>query len=137
MTYETFEHTADLGLRVRAADLNELFAEAARALFSVLVANPDAVQAVRQLSFHVDAARRDDLLRDWLAELLWTFDTRRVLLSSFEVELDDRGLDATAWGEPVDPERHQLDLEVKAVTYHGLKLQRDGESWLAEVIVDI
>jgi len=137
MPYETFEHTADLGLRVRAGDLNELFAEAGRALFSVLVANPDSVRAAQQLSFHIEGARQDDLLRDWLAELLWTFEARRVLLSSFDVNVGDDELTATAWGEPVDPKRHELDLEVKAITYHGLKLQRDDDGWLAEVIVDI
>jgi SHS2 domain-containing protein len=46
-------------------------------------------------------------------------------------------LRAAAWGEPVDPARHELDHEVKAITYHGLKLERDGDGWLAEVIVDI
>ena len=44
---------------------------------------------------------------------------------------------ATARGEPIDPERHELDMEVKAITYHGLKVERDGDGWLAEVIVDL
>jgi SHS2 domain-containing protein len=135
--YETFEHTADLGLRGRAASLNELFADAGRALFSVIVANPDAVRPVRELSFANRGTRRDDLLFDWLAELLYTFDTARVLLSDFSVDVREDGLAATARGEPFDPDRHELDMEVKAITYHGLKVERDGDGWLAEVIVDI
>lgn len=47
------------------------------------------------------------------------------------------GVAATAWAEPVDPKRHELDMEIKAITYHGLKVERDGDGWLAEVIVDI
>lgn len=135
--FELFEHTADLGLRVRAADLNELFADAGRALFSVIAANLDSVRTVHELHFQLDGTRRDDLLFDWLAELLFTFDTRRVLLSEFDVNVQDRGLTGTARGEPFDPNRHELDMEVKAITYHGLKVEPDGDGWLAEVIVDL
>ena len=50
---------------------------------------------------------------------------------------DASGLTAAARGEPIDRRRHEMDMEVKAITYHGLKVQRDGDGWLAEVIVDI
>ena len=135
--YETFDHTADLGLRVRAGDLDTLFADAARGLFSVLVANPESVRPVEEISFELKGQRRDDLLFDWLAELLFTFETRRVLLATFAVTVGDDGLTATAWGEPIDPQRHRLDTEIKAITYHGLKVEPDGAGWLAEVIVDL
>ena len=56
----------------------------------------------------------------------------------FDVRLDARRLTATAWGEPIDTARHQLDMEVKAITYHGLKVEpQQSGGWLAEVIVDI
>lgn len=135
--YELFDHTADVGLRMRAGSLDELFAEAGRALFSVIVANFDAVEPVQELPLRVEGDRHDDLLFDWLAELLYTFDTRRVLLCDFRVSVDENGLEATAWGEPFDPDRHELDMEVKAITYHGLKVEQDGDGWLAEVIVDL
>ena len=135
--YEIFEHTADLGLRMRAESLDELFAEAGRALFSVIVANFDAVRPVQELELNIEGSRLDDLLFDWLAELLYTFDARRVLLSDFRVRVQEEGLQATARGEPLDPDRHELDMEVKAITYHGLKVEQDGDGWLAEVIVDL
>jgi SHS2 domain-containing protein len=135
--YELFEHTADLGLRVRAETLDELFAEAGRALFSVIVANFDAVRPVHEFAFEIEGSRRDDLLFDWLAELLYTFDARHVLLSDFRVEVHQTGLAATARGEPYDPDRHELDMEVKAITYHRLKVEQDADGWLAEVIVDL
>ena len=135
--YELFEHTADLGLRMRAESLDDLFAEAGRALFSVIVANFDAVRPLQELKLNVEGSRRDDLLFDWLAELLYTFDTRRVLFCDFCVRVRDDGLEATARGEPFDPDRHELDMEVKAITYHGLKIEQDGDGWLAEVIVDL
>jgi SHS2 domain-containing protein len=135
--YELFEHTADVGLRMRAESLDELFADAGRALFSVIVANFDAVRPLQELPLAIEGTRRDDLLFDWLDELLYTFDTRRVLLADFRVDVRDDGLVATARGEPFDPSRHELDMEVKAITYHGLKVERDGAGWLAEVIVDL
>jgi SHS2 domain-containing protein len=135
--FETFEHTADLGLRIRAADLNTLFAEAAQALFSVLVEDLDAVMTRQRLQFHLDGAERDYLLFDWLRELLYYFDTQHLLLGRFEVQVSATGIDATAWGEPFDGVRHRLLHEVKAITYHGLRVEETAEGWLAEVIVDI
>jgi SHS2 domain-containing protein len=135
--YEIFEHTADVGLRIRAADLNTLFAEAAAALFSVIVTNLDAVQPVQALTFELEEEGLDNLLHDWLTELLYAFHTRRVLFTAFDVQLDATRLTAVARGEPIDFARHQLDVEVKAITYHGLKVEPQPTGWLAEVIVDI
>jgi SHS2 domain-containing protein len=140
--YETFEHTADLGLRMRAADLETLFADAAEGLFSMIVPDLASVRpgeggATEQLAFEIDGEVSDVLLFDWLNELLYTFETRRILLTNFKIRFNGHGLAATARGEPIDRTRHMLDHEVKAITYHGLKLERQGDEWLAEVIVDI
>jgi SHS2 domain-containing protein len=135
--YETFDHTADVGLRVRAADLDRLFAEAAKALFSLIVVNLDAVRPVEQAEIQLQGDRPDDLLFDWLAELLYLLDSRRMVFGQFDVHVEEHGLTATAKGEPIDRKRHELEREVKAITYHGLKVERTAEGWLAEVIVDI
>lgn len=135
--FEVFEHTADVGLRMRADELNHLFEDAARGLFSCIVANLDAVRPVQEMQFRIEGDRHDDLLFDWLAELLFTFDARHVLFSNFRVELGPPGLVATARGEPIDRSRHELEMEIKAITYHGLKVEQTGDGWLAEVIVDI
>lgn len=135
--FEVFEHTADLGLRIRAVERTELFVEAARALFSVFVANLDSVRCVEQRSYEVQGDADDYLLFDWLNELLYTYDTERLLLAQFDVELDDDRLRAVCRGEPIDRTRHDLEHEIKAITYHGLRVERDGDGWLAEVIVDI
>jgi SHS2 domain-containing protein len=135
--YETFEHTADLGLRVRAADLDSLFADAGRGLFSLMVANLDAVRLVEEVSLGVVCDELDYLLFDWLNELLYIFETRRLVLVEFNVRASESSLQATARGEPFDPARHQSEHEVKAITYHELKVMRENGGWLAEVIVDI
>lgn len=135
--YELFEHTADVGIRVRAKSLDELFADAGRGLFSLMVENLEAVQPVEELTFHMHGEDVEELLHDWLAELLFTFHVRRVVLAEFHVRIDLPELTATARGEPIDLGRHRLDAEVKAVTWHGLTVERRPDGWLAEVIVDI
>jgi SHS2 domain-containing protein len=135
--YETFDHTADLGLRIRAADLDTLFAEAGSALFSIIVEGLGSVEARQRLDLQIAADDLEYLLFDWLRELLYRFDGEHLLFSRFEVHVQGLMLSATVWGEPLDRARHQLLHEVKAITYHGLKVERDGDGWLAEVIVDI
>ena len=135
--YEHFEHTADLGLRVRAADLNTLFAEAAEALSAAIVEDVASIEPRDPLSVRIAGTDRAYLLFDWLRELLYRFDAERRLFRRFEVRVNDNGLEATAWGEPYGADRHPLSHEVTAITYHGLRVDREGDGWLAEVIVDI
>ncbi|MGE5195527.1 MAG: archease [Deltaproteobacteria bacterium] len=135
--YEIFEHTADLGLRVRAPTLSELMADAGRGLFAMVVEDPASVQAVVTREFHISGSDRTYLLFDWLNELLYVCDTQRLAFSQFDVQMTADGLAATARGEPLDPARHRLTHEIKAITYHGLKVEQTDEGWLAEVIVDI
>jgi SHS2 domain-containing protein len=135
--YETFEHTADLGLRVRAPDLDTLFAEAAACLFSAIVEDPASVRPLQRIDLRIEGADREYLLFDWLRELLYRFDSQHLLFSRFEARVGETGLEGSAWGEPLDPARHALAHEVKAITYHALKVERTADGWLAEVIVDI
>jgi protein archease len=135
--FETFEHTADLGLRIRAADLDTLFAEAAEGLFSVIVEDLSTVRPLQPVEVRLEGDDLAYLLFDWLKELLYRFDAQHWLFGKFEVKVSDAGLKATAWGEPLDCSRHVLEHEVKAITYHGLRVERVGDQWLAEVIVDI
>ena len=135
--YELFEHTADLGLRVRATDPNALFAEAAECLFSAVLEDIAAVRPQDAVTVELSGTDREFLLFDWLRELLLRFDSDHMLFGKFEVHVRDDGLTGTAWGEPLDSDRHLLAHEVKAITYHGLKVEKIGDTWLAEVIVDI
>jgi SHS2 domain-containing protein len=135
--YETFEHTADLGLRMRAGDLETLFADAARGLLSMIVPELETVRPTEERHFEIAGQERDYLLFDWLNELLYVFDTEHMLFSEFDVRFTPKGISVTARGEPLDPSRHELDHEVKAITYHGLRLEQQKGQWTAEVIVDI
>jgi SHS2 domain-containing protein len=135
--HEFFEHTADLGLRIRAPDADALFAEAAQALFSAIVEDLGTVRPEQRVEVELAGDDREYLLFDWLKELLYRFDVEHLLFSRFEVLVTDAGLRGTAWGEPLDRAHHELAHEVKAITYHGLKVEQTEDGWLAEIIVDI
>jgi SHS2 domain-containing protein len=135
--YELFEHTADMGLRVKAADLESLFSEAAEGLFSIMAEEPPAGERSRRHSFELRGGSREELFFDWLNELLYTFHAEKELLREFEVRIDGMRLEATAIGSPIDLAVSAHLREVKAITYHGLKVERTDDGWLAEVVVDI
>src|SRR5436190_23447776 len=114
--YETFEHTADLGLRVRAPNLDTLFAEAAEALFTAAVEELRAVQPLQRHDVRLEGDDKAFLLFDWLNELLYQYDTKHLLFSRFECAVEENGFRGTAWGEPLDRSRHALEHEIKAIT---------------------
>ncbi|QDV38233.1 archease [Tautonia plasticadhaerens] len=138
-TVEHFEHTADVGFRVRAADLADLFRSAAEGLFDYIVVNRGEVREADSEPVALHAGSTEDLLVDWLNELIFRSETTHRLYTRFDLRLadDGLGLEATIAGEPIDRDRHVLDHEVKAVTYHEASLRRDGEGWVAELILDI
>jgi SHS2 domain-containing protein len=135
--YQTFEHTADLGLHIEAPNRDALFAEAGRAFLSILVENPEDVRPECEIHFEIEGSELDFLLFDWLNELLFHFERDRLLLSEFNVTLDEIGLKAKGRGEPLDRNRHELSHEVKAITYHQLEVKPIEHGWQARVIVDI
>lgn len=135
--FETFDHTADIGLRISAATLEELFVDAARGLMSLLVENVDDIRPTLTETIQLVGTDVDYLLFDWLNELLFRFETRRLLCGEFTVRLNEQGLDATIRGEPCDRSRHRLAHEVKAITYHGLSVEPTECGWQAELILDI
>ena len=139
--YETFEHTADLGLRIRAADLPSLFREAAEALRAAIAEpRPEGAPAARH-ALDLGSERLEWLLFDWLGELLYLSDRDRVVLRALELDVerasDGWRLRAVAGAWPLASTNLRPLHEVKAITYHALRVERDGDAWLAEVVVDI
>lgn len=131
------DHTGDIGITVSAPTPEALFARAAWGLFSVLT-NPGTVRPATEQEIAVEGTDRDDLLVRWLSELNFLHVTRGWLFCEFDIRhLSAERLVATARGEPAAPERHTVHTEVKAITYHGLRIRREGETWHAQVIFDM
>ena len=135
--HETFEHTADLGIRVWAGTLAGVFEEAAKALFGVIV---DLRTVSPSKKIRVELARDSDeaLFLAWLKELLFIFETEHLVFSGFRVlSLKSGALAAEAKGELLDNAKHALGREVKAITLHQFKLAWEKDRYLAEFIVDV
>ncbi|WP_337174723.1 archease [Paludisphaera sp.] len=136
---EVFDHTADLGLRIEAGDLSDLFRTAAEGLFDVVTADRSTIEPREDEPVELSADSPEQLLVDWLNELIFRVETRHALYARFDVTVaaDGRSLRGSIAGEPMDAERHVLDHEVKAATHHAVVVERAGDGWRAEVIVDI
>ena len=137
MSFDLLEHPADIGFRARGATLEELFANSARALLSIIL-DPSDIRPLQSISIPGTGADRESLLVNWLNEVLYYVDGRRLALGSFDVvSVDETHVECIARGEPRDLYRHPSRLGVKGVTYHQLKVAPTEGGWIAEVFVDI
>ncbi len=135
--FEILEHTADIGFRVEAGTLAGLFEAAAEALASLAI-EKTGVEEQETCQIEAAAADNEALLVNWLNEVLWLLDGKRLALARFEVaELSEGRVTGKAWGEPFDATRHCVKLVVKGVTYHQLYVRREQSGWCAQVFLDI
>ena len=134
--YETFAHDADIGIRGRGATLAEALANAGRALTAV-VTDPPSIREVLSVEVACESPDPEVLLFDWLNALVFEMATRRVLFGRYDVRVDGARLVARAFGEPVAVSRHHPAVEVKGATWTGLRVAREGETWVAECVVDV
>ena len=135
--YEIIDHTADIGLRAFGKDLGELFENSASGMFEI-IADLKNVKPKTHLTIEVGALNREELLVNWLRELLYQYNTQEILFKKFEIEkITDNRINAKAWGEKLDSQRHNLKTEIKAVTYYDLKIKKEEEGWSSQVIFDI
>lgn len=135
--YRILEHTADIGFEAFGASRAEVFANAGRALFHIIV-DPAVVEPRDEVKTLAKGANPSELLINWLSELLYLQDAEGWLFRDFEVlSLSDNSIAAVARGEKFDPARHQINLLVKAITYHQLVLEETAIGWRVQVYVDI
>ncbi len=137
--YDFFEHTADVGAVVRGATLPRLFENAAHAMFD-LICDRRTVRPRRAVRIVVRGASLEDLLVRWLSELLFRLETQGILFTAFAVERVDRSMlraRGVARGEKIDRARHALRREIKAVTYHQIKLIRGRSAWRVRIVFDV
>ena len=135
MAYEYFEHLADVGIVGRGRSLEEAFAEAAKAMFNLMV-NIEAVRPIKAVEVGCEAENEEELFVEWLNALLAVASINNMVFSQFEVRIENLDLVGLARGEALDPERHEAKTEVKAATYSQLKIVKDGE-FVAQCVVDV
>lgn len=134
------EATADVAYEAYGSSLEEMYRNAALALFS-LMTDLDQVEEQQTDLFVVEAEDKEALLLDFLNELLYKWDVEKVLFSSFscETENTENGWKITTEckGEKFDPDRHEIKMEVKAVTYFDMKVEKKNGRWVGKVTLDI
>lgn len=132
---------ADVAFEAWGATREELFAASAGALLRTMVANPEEVERRQDIAISLEHEELDLLLFDFLGELIFYKDARRLLLHADEVRINDvEGgfrLDAPAWGEKIDSQRHKLLVDVKAVTLHRFQVVCENGAWKATIVLDV
>ena len=137
MSFRFVDHTADIMVEVEAPDREGLFSDAARSLFAILT-DLDGIEPRESRQLRVEAEGWEQLLVTWLTELLFLYETELWLFSRFDIiELGQNVLEAVAWGERLDPERHPIEREVKAVTYHRLGVVKEGRIYTTSIVFDL
>ena len=135
--FEIIEHTADVGIRAFGASETELFENAAIGMFS-LISDLGKVGEDNVCNIEIEAEDRETLLVEWLNELIYLYDSQELLLKRFRVtSLKETALRGIAYGEHIDPSRHDLNEDIKAATYHMLKIKKGSDGWIAEIIFDV
>ena len=135
--FETIDHTADIGIMAYGDDLKQVFANAARGLFS-LITELDTVAVKEKRGIKVTATDREALLVNWLNELIYLFEVKEMLFNRFDItSITDTELTAIGFGEKINLAKHELKTQVKAATYHTLKIEQHEDGWKAQVILDV
>jgi len=135
--FEIIDHTADVGIIAYGADVEELFSNAALALFSLII-EPESIAERLHVDLEVNSEDTDSLLVEWLNELIYFFDAEHILFNRFNIgSLTHNELKATCHGESFDPTKHKIKRGVKAATYHMLSLDKNDDGYKARIIFDI
>ena len=135
--FEIIDHTADIGVIAYGADLKQVFANAASGLFS-LMADLDDIKEDTQREIELSTEDDDFLLVEWLNELIYIFDVEHIIFNRFEIDdLTSNKIKARCFGEEIKHEQHKLKREIKAATYHMLRISKDNGGYKVQVIFDV
>lgn len=141
MSYRFHENIslADVAFSAEASSLEKLLIEGAKATFEVMVKLGD-VQPKEKQEIRLEEDSPEKLFFEWIGELIYLKDAEEMVFSRFEVNIKKGQkyfLKGTAWGEKINPKKHTLNVDVKAITYHHFKVEQTKKGWEAFVILDI
>ena len=135
--WEHFAHDADIGVRGIGPTREAAFEQGALALMHA-IGDPERIEPCEVVEVACEAPDDALLFVDWLNALIFEVATRGMLFARFEVRIDDHHLAGKAWGEAIDPVRHEIAVEVKGATYTGLSVApRPDGGWVAQCVVDV
>lgn len=135
--YEIFEHTADIGVRVHGKDLKELFKNAGLSLFQIS-SRKQFTKNKKHTTINIKqkAGSIEELFVNWLNELLSLSSAKGLIFHNIKIgNLDKNNLEADCTGGGI--ENYKVNMEIKAATYHQLKIEESKKGWQAEVVLDV
>ena len=137
--YEIIEHTADVGIKANGRTLKELFENAAKGMFSIIGGKPyPEAKIKKKIEIKKEVETLEELLVAWLSELLYIFNKEEILFSSFNVlELNNSRIVGEAKGAKIDFSKGTLQAEIKAVTFHDLKIEEQKRGFNCRIIFDV
>ena len=122
--YELIDHTADIAIKANGKTLAETYENAARAMFDIIT-DKSEVESIGQYDIELEAQDLEQLLVDWLSELLFINSSKNLVFGFFKVEIDEKNkkLKGRVFGEKYSIGKHNIGVEIKAVTYHMLEVK--------------
>ncbi|RLF36824.1 MAG: archease [Thermoplasmata archaeon] len=135
--YEIINHTADVGVKAYGKTLSEAFENIAKAMFDIITDGSE-IDSIGQYDIKLKADSLEQLLVDWLSELLYLHSAQNLVFGFFKVKIDEKQnkLSATVFGEKFNISKHKIGAEIKAVTYHMLEV-RNKKPYHVQVLFDI
>lgn len=130
---------ADIAYEAYGRDLNGLFENAAIAIFE-LSADLKTIDAKEKIEFNLENEKIENLLYDFLSEILFLKDSKYMIFKNVKVEINQNKtykLRAFLEGETINPKKHRLENDIKAVTMHMFEVKKEKNIWKARVVVDI
>jgi len=136
--YRVTKHQSELAVRVVGSSQADLFVNSALTLFDVMVTDVEKIECKESIPLEVEGTDRDDLMVNWVRELLYLYQGSGYLLREFLIrEVKDTFVKADVRGEKIDPDRHEVQQEIAAVASHKSRMQQTGNQWTAHLIFEI
>jgi SHS2 domain-containing protein len=135
--YRLTTRQSELAVKVVGSSQADLFANSAYALFDVMT-DVEKIEIKDRLPLEVEGVDRDDLMVNWMRELLYLYQGSGYLLKEFQIhEVKDTMVKADVCGEKIDPDRHEIKKEIGAVAYHQSRMAKTGNQWTAQLILEV
>ncbi len=127
-------HTADVKFQAYGKTLEEAFENSALALINRIC--DKKIKSVRKIKFKVKGKDLEALMYNFLEEFLYLIDSERFLASKIKVKIKNKKeIETEVWGDNL--KNYALDIHVKAVTYNEMYVKKQGDKWVAQVVLDI
>ena len=136
-SYRILDHTADIGIEVSGKSKEDIFIYAVEAM-SDLIVDLNSISHDEEKTIKVIGTGAEDLLINFLREALYLFNGKGWLIKHcLAIDVSPQSVTACLQGGRYNPQKQQVKMEIKAVTYHGLSVQKTIKGWKARVIFDV